>query len=369
MNNKIKYISLFEEFVKKLNEKNKNLAKISGGCDSTIGIKLMKMFDKHPKYFEDIEEYMGSDNYKELKLGDAGYVDLNEIDIDKDKILFWFSKLVLGNGMIIGKGEVLLSILYKNIYKTEVGNSDDEVGDLYISNDGGKTRCGRIEVKSALPGGFAFNTFIREEEIKTLKNGDELWKAYNNMLHCGFNCCIDKNIYIELCAYCIARYIHGQFKKSKNHYLVIFDNQPHITSKGTLHGSLTRKIKYVINKDGSKSEINESYLVDKDMEDIFNNPVDLDDEMNSWAKEPEVEEKEDDISVHDLNGFIYIKRCDSVELTKNKILEFIDVNSYIYKENKNNNKNNFTFYVKDKKICIAHKECPILINNEKKGEE
>ena len=51
----------------------------------------------------------------------------------------------------------------------------------------------------------------------------------------------------------------------------------------------------------------------------------------------------------------------------NRIMSFVDKESSVYKENKSNKRNNFTFYVKNKKICIAHRDNPSLVSkNENK---
>jgi hypothetical protein len=361
-----KYIKIFEEFI----EDDALLKKISGGFNTPLESTIKGIFKSNEKCFDEVKDFM--DNHsKRLELGEHGYINLSEMDgLDNDNLLSWFSKFILGNGKVVGKGEVLLSILFNNVFKTPILKSNDETGDLFLSDDNGKTSNGRIEVKSALPGGFMFKGKIYPEDLEKLGNGERLAKAYRNYIKAPLgNFVMDKDLFVELCVYCIAKYMHGQYPKEKNYYFLIFDNQPHINSRGNIHGTEDKKINKIINYDGSVEDVEDTENVKSDIR------LDDDNDDLSFYK-PEEKKLSDGVSksengneemdVKDVRGFLYIKRCNTIEETMNRIMSFVDKESFIYKENKSKVHNNFTFYVKNKKICIAHRDNPPLVKNKNK---
>lgn len=383
---KSNYFKIFEQFIEFIDENNKFLKKISGDCHTSLGIRLMKIFSYDEDCMEKVKDYV-EHRAKELELDEIGYFNLSDIDdVSKDDMSMWFSRFVLANNMTVGKGEVLLSILFKNVYKTPLGeNKRDECGDLFISDNEGKTRTGRIEVKSALPSGFKFKDLIRISEIKEVDDGKKLAKVYNKFVENSLeNSAMDKGVFIKLCAYCIARYMHRQFRKVEDYWLVIFDNQPHINSRGNIHDTESSKIKRIINNDGTVENIREHYdgwlpygknfddesdpnylpFGENDSGYVISNDIVLKDSPTESKNGNEM------ITVKDMNGFLYIKRGKTINDTMKRILGLIDVRSSVYKENKSNTQNNFTFYVKNKKICIAHRDNPVLIKkvrNKKRG--
>lgn len=367
------YFQIFEKFVKFLEKNNEFLKKISGDCHTSLGLKLIQIFSNNEECMNGVKDFMNNHSTR-LELGEHGYVNLSELDnLNKDDLSTWFSRFILDNGKTVGKGEVLLSILYNNVFKTPLTeNSTGEPGDLFMSDDKGKTPIGRIEVKSALPGGFMFEDKIRIPDLEKLSNGERLAKAYKNYLESPPDLsAMDKDLFIELCVYCIAKYMHGQYPKEENYYFVIFDNQPHINSRGNIHDVETRKIKKAIDKDGSIKTLKEDWessirLDDEDDELPFMTPEEI-----ALSDGPtDSENGNEDISVKDIEGFLYIKRCNTIEETMNRIMDLVDKESSVYKENKSNKRNNFTFYVKNRKICIAHRDNPSLIKiKENKKEE
>lgn len=376
------YFKMFEQFIEFIDENNKFLKKISGDCHTSLGIKLMQIFSKDEDCMEKVKDYV-ENRAKELELDETGYFNLSDIDdVSKDDMSMWFSRFVFDNNRTVGKGEVLLSILFKNVFKTPLGeNYRGESGDLFMSDDGGETKTGRIEVKSALPSGFKFKDLIRVSEIKEVDDGNKLAKAYMKFVGKPFECsAMDKSVFIKLCAYCIARYMHGQFPKVENYWLVIFDNQPHINTRGNIHGTENSKIKRIINSDGTVENIREHYdgwlPYGKNLDDGESDPNYLPFGNNSGyvvsddivLKDSPTESTNgnEEIDVKDMNGFLYIKRCKTINETMKRILGLIDVRSSVYKENKSNTRNNFTFYVKNKKICIAHRDNPVLIKKVRK---
>lgn len=370
---KVQHFKIFEKFVKFLEDNNEFLKKISGDCHTSLGIKLIQFFSNHEECMKKVEDYMENNDNK-LELGDYGYFDLSKIDgVSEDDLATWFSQFILDNGKTVGKGEVMMSILFSNVYKTPLGeNGGGETGDLYISDDGGKTKTGRIEVKSALPGGFRFSDKITYTGLKKVTGGDELCRAYREFSEHMLGVAMDRDIFIRLCAYCIARYMHGQFRNSEDYWLIIFDNKPHINKMGNIHGTESRRIKKVILKDGER--MNES------VEDYDFEPLPYGDSMYDipeWLRDDGYEVQEtpvlqdaptdsengsEEMDVKNINGFIYIKRCDTLNETMKRILSLIDNDSAIYRENKSNRKNNFTFYADGSKLCIAHRDNPVLVN-------
>ena len=183
---------------------------------------------------------------------------------------------------------------------------------------------------------------------------------------------MDKDIFIKLCAYCIAKYMHGQFRQAKDYWLVIFDNRPRINKRGNIHGTESRKIKKVILPEGVK----ESYTPDD-----FDAPYggdwlglpwwlkdtgyEKEDEQELREAPTESENGSEEIDVKNIDGFVYIKRCRTLNETMQRILSMIDTESAIYRENKSNRKNNFTFYVDGGRIHIAHRDNPVLITKKK----
>ena len=384
---------LFEQFINYIDRNNGFLKKISGDVHSSLGIKLIKDFsnddDCTKKVKEDVEKFS-----KILELVEYGYFDLNKLDnIDKNDMLIWFSNFIFDNSRTVGKGEVLLSILFSNVFKTPLGENYKETGDLFISEDGGETVSGRIEVKSALPGGLKFADLIRLNSIKKVDDGEKLVKVYKKFSESPLgNSAIDKDMFIRLCAYCIARYMHGQFPKEENYWLVIFDNQPHINTRGNIHDSESIKIKRIINDDGKVIPVKESTDNSFDVEvertpltDFFDKPYSDPNDVflkgdNEQFTKPEEDvlldaptestNGNDEIKVKNIDGFLYIKRCKTVNETMKRIIGLIDDKSSIYKENKSKSSNNFTFYVKDERIHIAHRDNPSLIvkkRRKKKG--
>lgn len=369
------HVMLFEHFSGFVNENGYILKKIGGAIGTAFYSTLVGIFIQSRSRLRKIREYM--DNEKvELELGDFGYYDLTELDgVSQDDMTDWFSKFTFGNNKTVGKGEVLLSILFDNVFKTSVGRTDGgETGDLFMSDDDGKTAYGRIEVKSALPGGLRFRDKITHNGLMKVDDGEALFNAYKEFADSQFGVAMDKDIFIRLCAYCIAKYMHGQFRDAKNYWLVIFDNKPHINKRGNIHGTETRRVRRVIKEDGSVEVIKESYDP---------NELPFGGEkygMGPWLQDGGYDvEKEDvlfdtpgdnengneEIDVKEINGFLYIKRCKTINETMNRILSLIDSDSAIYKENKSSSKNNFTFYVDGEKIHIAHRDNPVLIKKKK----
>lgn len=377
---------IFEQFIEFVENNNKFLKKISGDVHTSLGMKLIQIFSRDEECLEKVKDYVENRSEK-LELDEEGYFDLTKLKgVSKEDMDMWFSKFVFDNGRTVGKGEVLLSILFNNVFKTPLGeNIHGEPGDLYMSKDNGKTASGRIEVKSALPGGFKFNDFIRPIGLEKVEDGDKLLKVYKKFMTNPLeNSAMDKKTFIKLCAYCIARYMHGQYPKVEDYWLVIFDNQPYINSRGNIHGTESVKIKRVINDDGTVDVIKESkegyydgwlpYGENMpDEEDPNYLPFGSKDSTYMIPEETVLNDGptdspngNDEIKVKDMDGFLYIKRCKTIDETMKKILDLIDVESSVYKENKSNSRNNFTFYVKDKKICIAHRDNPTLVNRRKK---
>lgn len=378
---KSNYFKIFEQFIEFNDENNKFLKKISGDCSSLLGIALTGIFSKDEDCMKKVKDYV-EHRSKKLTLGETGYFNLSDIkDVSKDDMSIWFSRFVLPKNMTVGKGEVLLSILFKNVFKTPIDkNKREECGDLFISDDEGKTRTGRIEVKTALPGGLKFKELIKDYKIEDVDDGEKLTNAYNKFVENPLeNQAMDKDIFIKLCAYCIARYMHRQFKKVEDYWLVIFDNQPHINSRGNIHDTESSKIRRIINSDGTVENIREHYdgwlPYGKNFDDesdpnylpfgnngsgyVISNDIVLKDSPTESKNGNEV------ITVKDMNGFLYIKRGKTINDTMKRILELIDDMSYVYKENKSSTQNNFTFYVKNEKICIAHRDNPVLIKKVK----
>ena len=172
--------------------------------------------------------------------------------------------------------------------------------------------------------------------------------------------------------------MHSQYPNEKNYYFLIFDNQPRINSKGNIHDTMSRKIKKIIDYDGSVDSVKENVFMDDEDDDWGFHTLNMGDEDNEWdfttpeetilSDGPdESENGNEDIKIKDIEGFLYIKRCKTIEETMNRIMSFVDKESSVYKENKSNKRNNFTFYVKNKKICIAHRDNPSLVSkNENK---
>ena len=378
-NKRNNYFKVFEKFIKFLDDNNKFLKKICGDCHTSLGLRLIRIFSNNEKLMNSVSDFMDNHSTK-LELGEHGYINLSNLEgLNKDDLATWFSRFILGNGKTVGKGEVLLSILFNNVYKTPLTeNENGEPGDLFLS-DNGKTPIGRIEVKSALPGGFMFEDKIRFNDLEKLSGSQRLIDGYKHYLESLIGTfAMDKDLFIELCVYCIAKYMHSQYPNEKNYYFLIFDNQPRINSKGNIHDTMSRKIKKIIDYDGSVDSVKENVFMDDEDDDWGFHTLNMGDEDNEWDfttpeetilsdRPDESENGNEDIKIKDIEGFLYIKRCKTIEETMNRIMSFVDKESSVYKENKSNKRNNFTFYVKNKKICIAHRDNPSLVSkNENK---
>ncbi len=359
------YFKVFEKFINFLDSNNKFLKKICGDCHTSLGLRLIRIFSNNEELMNSVSDFMDNHSTR-LELGEHGYINLSNLDgLNKDDLATWFSRFILGDGKTVGKGEVLLSILFNNVYKTPLTeNENGEPGDLFLS-DNGKTPIGRIEVKSALPGGFMFEDKIRFNDLEKLSDGQRLIAGYKHYLESPIGTfSMDKDLFIELCVYCIAKYMHGQYPDEKNYYFLIFDNQPKINSKGNIHDTQSRKIKKIIDYDGSVDSVKENVSMDdEDNELDFATP----EEIMLLDGPDKSENGNEEIKIKDIEGFLYIKRCKTIEETMSRIMSFVDKESSVYKENKSNKRNNFTFYVKNKKICIAHRDNPsLVIKNENK---
>ena len=364
----LNYFKIFEKFISFLDEHNEFLRKICGDCHSSLGTKLISKFSGDDECLNDVKNFM--DNYStKLQLDEYGYIDLSKMEgLTKDNLLYWFSNFVFDDGKTVGKGEVLLPILYSNVFKTPLReNKGGQIGDLFMSDDNGKTVSGRIEVKSALPGGLKFVDMIDLEKLKKLKGKEHLVNAYKNYLKTPVGMfAMDKDLFIELCVYCIAKYMHGQYPKEENFYLLIFDNQPYINSRGNIHDTETKTIKRVIDYEGRLRKAREASNGQYSFDGLdFMSPLEV---LLSNAP-TESENGSEEIKVKDVNGFLYIKRCKTIEETMERIMSFVDKESSVYKENKSNKRNNFTFYVnKNRKICIAHRDNPsLIVRKQKRG--